>query len=75
MSRYFFNINDQIDTQGQDIATLAQAKCETVRFAGKLMCDRASNFWDVAHLSISVTNEKGLILFRMEFIGVEAQFR
>jgi D-lyxose ketol-isomerase len=72
VSRYFFNINDNLDNEGLEFASLAEAKCEAVRFAGQMICDFASEFWDVGDLALTVTDANGLILFTMRFVGTEA---
>ena len=72
MPRYFFNVDDQLDKEGLDFDSLSDAKCEAVRFAGRLICDSASEFWDAADFSLTVTNDKGLILFTLRLIGIEA---
>jgi hypothetical protein len=72
VSRYFFNINDSLDKDGLEFECLAEAKCEAVRFAGQMICDFASKFWDVGDLSVTVTDANGLILFTMRFVGTEA---
>lgn len=51
---------------------MAEAKCEAVNFAGRSICDRASDFWDAADFSLTVTNETGLILFTFRCFGIEA---
>ena len=52
--------------------TIGQAKCEAVRFAGRLICDSADRFWDTADFYMTVTDEDGLVLFTLQFVGTDA---
>ena len=61
--------NEPVST---NLPSLAEAKCEAVRFAGELICDRATEFWDTRDLAITVTDETGLTLFSLHFSAVEA---
>lgn len=73
MSRYFFHTNNPADQPHEvDFQDLQTAKCEAVRFAGELLCDAADRFWDDADFEMTVTDEKGLILFTMRVVGTEA---
>jgi uncharacterized protein DUF6894 len=74
VARYFFytNAETQGDHEGMEFESLSAAKCEAVRFAGRLICDGAEHFWDTNDFEMTVTNEAGLILFTMRFVGTEA---
>lgn len=75
MQRYFFHTNHPTKGQGAgavEFTDLRAAKCEAVRFAGRVLCDVAENFWDDADFELMVTDEKGLILFTMRVVGTEA---
>jgi hypothetical protein len=73
MARYFFHVDgDPLDTEGVEIESLAKAKCEAVKVAGTLICDTASAFWDRSDWKLTVTNEVGLTLFCLVFVGIEA---
>ena len=52
--------------------TIAEAKCEAVKIAGRIMCDEAESFWEKKELSLTVTDETGLTLFQLLVVGVEA---
>jgi hypothetical protein len=73
---YFFHTNNpgELDAQdeGMDFATIREAKCEAVAYAGRLLCDLAEDFWDYADFELSVTDDKGLIFFTMRVVGTEA---
>ena len=75
MPRYFFHIEDHIgaqDEEGVELETLAEAKCAAVRLAGQHICDSASHFWDTDGWKLTATDETGLTLFCLIFIGVDA---
>ena len=75
MARYYFNINDGVsrhDELGMDLASLAAAKCEAVRHAGRLICDHASRFWEAGDWVMTVTDEIGLTLFTLQLVGTES---
>ena len=74
MPRYVFHTNDpsQSDPQAMEFDDIRAAKCESVRYAGRLLCGAAENFWDDADFELTVTDEKGLILFTMRMVGTEA---
>jgi hypothetical protein len=73
VTRYFFNIeSDGPDTEGHELANLAEAKCEAVKLAGKVICDDADAFWDRGDWNMTVTNDEGLTLFSLTFFGTEA---
>ena len=73
MPRYFFNIDrDDDDTVGQEFAKIAEAKCEAVKLAGKVICEDADGFWDTGDWGMTVTDEDGLTLFSLTLFGTEA---
>ena len=74
MPRYFFHVANGVDrdTEGLDFPTLAEAKCEAVKAAGQIICEGSAAFWDSQEWEMIVTNEDGLTLFSLMFIGTEA---
>jgi hypothetical protein len=71
--RYFFNIDGAApDTEGTEIKDLAEAKCEGVRMAGRIICDQAGDFWDRAEWNMTVSDATRLALFTLHVVGVEA---
>ena len=77
MARYYFHTNNPHertvqDEEGMDFASIYEAKCQAVRYAGEVLCDAAEHFWDSADFELTVTDEKGLILFTMRIVGTEA---
>ena len=72
MPNFLFHVEDGPEPLEIEVQTIAEAKCEAVRYAGKLLCDRASSFWNVADLHMWVTDERGLILFALRLLGTDA---
>jgi hypothetical protein len=75
MKRYFFHTNHPAtgtDIVGMEFAKLTDAKCQAARFAGQLLSNSAEHFWDDADLEMTVTDEKGLMLFALRVVGIEA---
>lgn len=75
--RYFIHTNHPTerniqDDEGLEFASIHDAKCQAVVYAGELLRDVAEHFWDDADFELTVTDDKGLILFSMRVIGVEA---
>ena len=72
MPRFFFHVHGPPDELGVELPDLAAAKCEAVRFAGRLLCDQASEFWESADFHMTVTDERGLTLFTLQFHAFDA---
>ncbi|MGZ2412868.1 uncharacterized protein DUF6894 [Sphingomonas sp. F9_3S_D5_B_2] len=75
MPRYHFNVDDDQshrNEEGVELPSLAEAKCQAVRYAGNLICDRSGDFWDRGEFAMTVTDENGLMLFSLQFIGTDA---
>jgi hypothetical protein len=72
MPRFFFQVEGPPDDWGTELPDLAAAKCEAVRYAGRLICEEAERFWDTADFAMTVTDENGLILFSLTLSGTEA---
>lgn len=77
MPRFYFHSNHPAernlqDDAGLDFATLNDAKCHAVVYAGELLCNAKEHFWETADFELTVTDEKGLILFSMRIVGTEA---
>jgi hypothetical protein len=60
MPRFFFQVEGPPDDWGTELPDLAAAKCEAVRYAGRLICEEAERFWDTADFAMTVTDENGL---------------
>jgi hypothetical protein len=75
MPRYFFHIDDGVsvhDDEGTELENVTVAKCEAVKLAGQMICDAAGTFWDKEEWKLTATDEGGLTLFCLHFVGVEA---
>ena len=77
MPRFFFHTNHPAerniqDDEGMEFATVHDAKCQAVVYAGSLLCDLKEKFWDTADFELTVTDDLGLILFSMRMVATEA---
>ena len=72
MPRFFFQVSGSPEDLGMDLPDIAAAKCEAVRYAGKLICEEADRFWDKADFTMAITDEAGLVLFSLILSGVDA---
>jgi hypothetical protein len=73
MPLYFFHIQgDAPDTEGTEISDLQTAKCEAVKYVGRLICEAASDFWNYQEMTMNVADGDGRTLFSLLFVGVEA---
>jgi hypothetical protein len=78
MPRFFFHTNhpserDIQDDQGITYPSIHAAKCEAVAYAGRLLADSATSFWDDGDFELTVTDDSGVILFMMRVVGFEAE--
>jgi hypothetical protein len=67
-----FNLDDQRDEAGLELADLAAAKCEALEFAARHICDAANAFWDKEEWTLSVTDERGLCLMQLHIVGTQS---
>jgi hypothetical protein len=73
LPKFYFNVEGgEPDEFGSFHPCVTHAKCEAVRFAGRLLCDCADTYWDTAALNMTVTDEKGLALFMLSISGFDA---
>ena len=72
MLTFIFRIDGRPDEQEVHLPDIATAKCEAVRYAGQLICDEAEQFWDAAEFSMTVMDERRLVLFSLTMLGQEA---
>jgi hypothetical protein len=75
--RFYFHTNHPServaqDDEGFEFASIHEAKCEAVKSAGQLLADAAEHFWDDGDFELTVTDDKGLVLFAMRVVGIEA---
>ena len=75
MPRFFFHVHDGAnypDKEGVELATWAEAQREAIRFAGTVIADSAKTIRLGEDWSMTVTNEVGLTLFRLDFVVASA---
>jgi hypothetical protein len=73
--RYHFNVHDSSnipDREGTDLPNLQSARVEAVKLAGQSLLDEAEAFWEGSNWHLEVMNDRGLILFRLDFMATEA---
>ena len=75
MPRYHFNIRDGEDVpdfEGAQLADIKAARATAIQFAGEMLRDHASRFWNGEEWEMVVTNDVGLTLFVLTFHAVDA---
>jgi hypothetical protein len=72
MRRYYFHTDSQRDLNGAYLPSLADAKCEAMAVAGRMMCDQTATFWDAAEWCLTVSDQDNLTLFQLNIIGTDA---
>lgn len=70
--RFFFHVEDGPDDLGMELPSVADAKCEAARYAGKLLSDAAATFWTSGEIAMTVTNDAGLALFILNISGIDS---
>lgn len=72
--KFFFDIDNRAQVGSFEAETLAEAKCEAMRIAGQLICDQAESTFqgDDASWGMTVSNDTGLTLLRIDIIATEA---
>jgi hypothetical protein len=78
MPRYHFHTNHPTERNIQDddgfhFHSVHDAKCQAVAYAGRLLADSAEDFWDNGDFELTVTDNRGVILFMMRVVGFEAE--
>ncbi len=62
MPRFFFHIDDhvhEIDEDGQELVSAAEARVQAIIFAGALLRDDPNLIWDGEGFEVRVTDEAG----------------
>lgn len=73
MAHFHFNIitgTSQPDTEGIELADQRAAKTRSLKILGEYLHEDISDFWNTQKLEIVVTDEGGLILFRIAVAGL-----
>jgi hypothetical protein len=72
MARYFFHTSNGHrcpDNEGVELDTMAEVQAEAARGCGELLKETAETFWQTQDLTMTVTDDGGLILFTVEIIA------
>ena len=72
MPKFHFHLDDERDEEGLELADLAAAKCEALKFAAQHICDAANAFWDREEWMLSVADERGLTLMQLHIVGTQS---
>jgi hypothetical protein len=75
MPRYYFHIADGQplrDEEGIELANLHDAEIESTKCLGEFLLDRPSDLINERSLSLTVTDERGLILTRLDVMSTRA---
>jgi hypothetical protein len=75
MPIYHFNVRDGSDIpdpDGTELPNIPAARVEAVKLAGRLLLDEPNTFWEGSDWHVEVTNDRGLIFFRLDFMATEA---
>lgn len=75
MPRFFYNVHDGrdiADVEGCELPTIRAAQAQALTYAGHLLSDLKEDFWCDGEWRMEVTDERGLILFSLHFVGIEA---
>ncbi|KAB1071210.1 DUF6894 family protein [Methylobacterium planeticum] len=70
MPRYFFHVHDGVsllDHEGTELADWHQAQFHAIRTAGEIISDNAKRLKLGEDWKMEVTDEVGLVLFRLDF--------
>ena len=75
MPRYFFHVrdgHDMPDDIGTELPNAQEARVQAVDLAGRLITEQARTFADGTQWHLEVTDERGMILFRLDFMATDA---
>lgn len=71
MPKFVFKAGN-VEPETFSFPDLATAKCEAMRYAGRLICAQAETFWEHGNFEMTVTDEKNLTLFTLIMAGTES---
>lgn len=75
MPRFFFHVEygeTSPDEEGTEFPDLARARQAAVVFLTEILRDLGDSFWTKPAVSISVADETGLVLWRLDATGTES---
>ena len=71
MKRYHFRTDEQSDTTGVRLASLAAVKCEAAKIAASTICAAADDVWQRSQWTVAVTDDSGLKVLELQVIGTD----
>jgi hypothetical protein len=74
LPRYFFHVVDgsfHVDTDGTELADLAEAHSQAIIMAGEILRDGRGKFWGGDDWQMHVTDENKRTLFKLRFSSEE----
>ena len=75
MPRFYFNVYDGValpDLAGVELKSWPDARFEAIRLAGAILRDEAKRIALTEDWRMEVTDENGLVLFRLDFTVLES---
>jgi hypothetical protein len=75
VQRYFFHLQSSHvvrDEEGSEHQDLDAAKCHAVQMIAQVLCERPKTFWEADTYRVTVTDERGLVLFTVEMFSVQS---
>jgi len=69
MPRFHFHAEDgggYPDEEGVELAGLSDARRQAVRMLGELLREQPDRFWEAGGLVLTVTDDRGLVLFVLD---------
>jgi hypothetical protein len=72
MMRFFFHTQTDVrttDTEGMEYPSYLEARKDAIRTCGQMMEDAPEIFWGSRPWSVTVTDEKGMILWEINLDG------
>jgi hypothetical protein len=76
MPRFFFHIEDhvhEIDEEGQELSSAAEARVQAIIFAGSLLRDEPNLVWDGQQFEVRVTDEAGKPVTAVHVCAIDAE--
>jgi hypothetical protein len=71
----FFNLAGAVydaDQQGQEVATIDQARILAATYVAEVIRDRPEVVWAGEEVRLEVTDERQLVLFTISVVGIDA---
>ena len=69
MPRFHFHTEDGAaysDEEGIELAGMSDARLQAVRMLGEMLRERPDKFWEDGGLVLTVTDDRGLVLFVLD---------